>query len=111
MPGQNRIYTAGEKEYDTWLARKDKGVPFNDQLLEEFRGHYAPLTTLRSIRTILKADLYCAKNTLNSPSDFLSIQCLYRRLSDLSSSGAGTKGAIISRISFSFSFFSAARTS
>jgi L-2-hydroxycarboxylate dehydrogenase (NAD+) len=38
MPGQDRIYTAGEKEYETWLARKDKGVPFNNQLLEEFRG-------------------------------------------------------------------------
>jgi LDH2 family malate/lactate/ureidoglycolate dehydrogenase len=38
MPGQNRIYTAGEKEYYTWLERKDKGVPFNDKLLEEFRG-------------------------------------------------------------------------
>ena len=36
MPGQNRIYTAGEKEYDTWLQRKDKGVPFNIELLEEF---------------------------------------------------------------------------
>jgi L-2-hydroxycarboxylate dehydrogenase (NAD+) len=38
MPGQPRIYTAGEKEYDTWLDRKDKGVPFNTELLEEFRG-------------------------------------------------------------------------
>ena len=38
MPGQSRIYTAGEKEYDTWLQRKDKGVPFNKELLEEFRG-------------------------------------------------------------------------
>jgi L-2-hydroxycarboxylate dehydrogenase (NAD+) len=38
MPGQNRIYTAGEKEHDTWLIRKDKGVPFNYELLEEFRG-------------------------------------------------------------------------
>ncbi|MEI6048702.1 MAG: Ldh family oxidoreductase [Bacteroidota bacterium] len=38
MPGQTRIYTAGEKEYDTWLERKDKGVPFNVELLEEFRG-------------------------------------------------------------------------
>ena len=38
MPGQTRIYTAGEKEYYTWLARKDKGVPFNNELLEEFRG-------------------------------------------------------------------------
>lgn len=26
-PGQERIYTAGEKEYLTWLERKDKGVP------------------------------------------------------------------------------------
>jgi LDH2 family malate/lactate/ureidoglycolate dehydrogenase len=38
MPGQNRIYTAGEKEHYTWLERKDKGVPFNSELLEEFRG-------------------------------------------------------------------------
>ena len=26
-PGQDRIYTAGEKEYEVWLFRKDKGVP------------------------------------------------------------------------------------
>jgi L-2-hydroxycarboxylate dehydrogenase (NAD+) len=38
MPGENRIYTAGEKEHDTWMYRKDKGVPFNDALLEEFSG-------------------------------------------------------------------------
>ncbi len=38
VPGQTRIYTAGEKEYFTWLERKDKGVPFSDELLEEFRG-------------------------------------------------------------------------
>jgi L-2-hydroxycarboxylate dehydrogenase (NAD+) len=38
MPGQTRIYTAGEKEHFTWLERKDKGVPFNNELLEEFRG-------------------------------------------------------------------------
>ena len=31
-PGQERIYTAGEKEYDVWMYRKDKGVP------EEFIG-------------------------------------------------------------------------
>lgn len=37
MPGQTRIYTAGEKEHYTWLARKDKGVPFNNELLVEFR--------------------------------------------------------------------------
>ena len=36
MPGQERIYTAGEKEYETWLYRKDKGVPFGKELLDEF---------------------------------------------------------------------------
>jgi L-2-hydroxycarboxylate dehydrogenase (NAD+) len=38
MPGQNRIYTAGEKEHLTWISRKDKGVPFNDALYQEFAG-------------------------------------------------------------------------
>jgi LDH2 family malate/lactate/ureidoglycolate dehydrogenase len=38
MPGQTRIYTAGEKEHYIWMERKDKGVPFNDDLLKEFRG-------------------------------------------------------------------------
>jgi LDH2 family malate/lactate/ureidoglycolate dehydrogenase len=38
MPGQTRIYTAGEKEHDTWLERKDKGVPFNTELFKEFRS-------------------------------------------------------------------------
>lgn len=37
MPGQDRIYTAGEKEYLTWLERKDKGVPLNKPLADEFR--------------------------------------------------------------------------
>ena len=31
-PGQQRIYTAGEKEYLAWLERKDTGVPLNDNL-------------------------------------------------------------------------------
>jgi LDH2 family malate/lactate/ureidoglycolate dehydrogenase len=38
MPGQTRIYTAGEKEHDNWLDRKDKGVSFSSDLLQEFRG-------------------------------------------------------------------------
>lgn len=38
MPGQPRIYTAGEKEYEVWKTRKDKGVPFGDELLKEFQG-------------------------------------------------------------------------
>jgi LDH2 family malate/lactate/ureidoglycolate dehydrogenase len=36
-PGAKRIYTPGEKEYETWLIRKDKGVPFNDPLKKAFR--------------------------------------------------------------------------
>ena len=31
-PGAERIYTAGEKEYLTWLDRKDKGAPINKNL-------------------------------------------------------------------------------
>lgn len=34
-PGHERIYTAGEKEYLTWLYRKDKGVPINESLQKE----------------------------------------------------------------------------
>ncbi len=36
-PGQSRIYTPGEKEHDTYLYRKDKGVPFNASLKKSFR--------------------------------------------------------------------------
>jgi L-2-hydroxycarboxylate dehydrogenase (NAD+) len=35
MPGHDRIYTAGEKEYLAWLERKDKGVPVNRSLQED----------------------------------------------------------------------------
>jgi LDH2 family malate/lactate/ureidoglycolate dehydrogenase len=31
-PGEERIYTAGEKEYLAWLERKETGVPLNDSL-------------------------------------------------------------------------------
>lgn len=31
-PGQDRIYTAGEKEHLAWLYRKDRGVPVNEAL-------------------------------------------------------------------------------
>ena len=34
-PGQQRIYTAGEKEFLTWLERKDKGVPIGESLQSE----------------------------------------------------------------------------
>ena len=29
-PGQDRIFTAGEKEWDIWCERKDSGVPINE---------------------------------------------------------------------------------
>lgn len=35
-PGAERIYTAGEKEHDAWLDRKDKGVPVGDAIQKEF---------------------------------------------------------------------------
>jgi LDH2 family malate/lactate/ureidoglycolate dehydrogenase len=31
-PGEERIYTAGEKEYLAWLSRKASGVPLNESL-------------------------------------------------------------------------------
>lgn len=35
-PGQERIYTAGEKEYDVWMYRKDRGVPMTEAVQKEF---------------------------------------------------------------------------
>ncbi len=35
-PGGGRIYTAGEKEYETWMERKDKGVPVTEAVQKEF---------------------------------------------------------------------------
>ena len=37
-PGQERIYTAGEKEYYVWMYRKDKGVPVTEAVQKEFIG-------------------------------------------------------------------------
>jgi len=37
MPGQERIFTAGEKEYYIWLQRKDKGVPVNESLQKDIK--------------------------------------------------------------------------
>lgn len=34
-PGAEQIFTAGEKEYNNWLFRKDKGVPVNDAVQQE----------------------------------------------------------------------------
>ena len=35
-PGADRIYTAGEKEWDAWQERKDKGVPVGETIQKEF---------------------------------------------------------------------------
>ncbi len=35
-PGEDRIYTAGEKEYMVWMERKDKGVPVGEAVQKEF---------------------------------------------------------------------------
>lgn len=35
MPGAERIYTAGEKEYEAWLDRRDKGVPVDVSVQRE----------------------------------------------------------------------------
>jgi L-2-hydroxycarboxylate dehydrogenase (NAD+) len=43
MPGQDRIFTAGEKEYLIWLERKDKGVPLNEALQDEIKKLCAEL--------------------------------------------------------------------
>ncbi|NCC67640.1 MAG: hypothetical protein EOM14_05515 [Clostridia bacterium] len=34
-PGENRIYTAGEKEYLCWLERRDKGIPVGEAVQKE----------------------------------------------------------------------------
>lgn len=36
-PDQDRIYTAGEKEWDVWQERKDKGVPITEAVQEEYK--------------------------------------------------------------------------
>lgn len=35
QPGCDRIYTAGEKEYEIWQQRKDSGVPINESVQKE----------------------------------------------------------------------------
>lgn len=34
-PGAERIYTAGEKEYEIWLSRREAGVPINESVQAE----------------------------------------------------------------------------
>lgn len=35
--GAKKIWTPGEKEWEAWIERKDKGVPFNDVLQKQFK--------------------------------------------------------------------------
>jgi len=35
LPGENKIYTAGEKEYLLWVERKSKGIPLNEVLQKQ----------------------------------------------------------------------------
>jgi L-2-hydroxycarboxylate dehydrogenase (NAD+) len=37
MPGENRIYTAGEKEHLIWLERRDTGVPLVEETQKEMK--------------------------------------------------------------------------
>ncbi|MFA5449133.1 MAG: Ldh family oxidoreductase [Clostridia bacterium] len=35
-PGEERIFTAGQKEWEVWQERKDSGVPINEAVQQEF---------------------------------------------------------------------------
>ncbi len=37
-PGHDRIFTAGEKAHETWLWRKDRGVPVGEAVQKEMTG-------------------------------------------------------------------------
>ena len=37
-PGAERIYSAGEKEWEVWQKRKDSGVPINESVQAEMNG-------------------------------------------------------------------------
>ena len=36
-PNQERIYTAGEKEYDIWMERKEKGLPLTEASIKDIK--------------------------------------------------------------------------
>lgn len=36
-PGEDKIFTAGEKEYLAWLERKDVGIPINEGIIKDFK--------------------------------------------------------------------------
>ena len=46
-PGENKIYTAGEKEYLAWLERKDLGIPLNEGIIKD----------LKEVKEMLKVDI------------------------------------------------------
>ena len=37
-PGEERIYVAGEKEYDIWKSRENSGVPINESVQSEINA-------------------------------------------------------------------------
>ena len=37
-PGEEKIYTAGEKEYLVWQERKEKGVPLNEAVMNDIKN-------------------------------------------------------------------------
>ncbi len=37
-PGESRIYTAGEKEYEIWKSREESGVPINESVQSEINA-------------------------------------------------------------------------
>ena len=38
MPGAERIYSAGEKEYEIWKSREPSGVPINESVQGEINA-------------------------------------------------------------------------
>ncbi|MCR4426276.1 MAG: Ldh family oxidoreductase, partial [Firmicutes bacterium] len=43
MPGKSRILTAGEKEYLTWMERKDRGIPIDRNLRRDILAMHSEL--------------------------------------------------------------------
>jgi Malate/L-lactate dehydrogenases len=58
-PGEDRIFTAGEKEWEVWKVRKDKGVPMGKSVQDDFMARRnvricSPVLILWSTLMLLK---------------------------------------------------------
>ena len=81
-PGHDRIYTAGEKEYLTWLERKDKGVPLGEAVQKELieirdtlgLPHVFPFEKKVIIRSAYQN---LSLHTSKHPAAFGRVFCLY----------------------------------